>query len=339
MKIAVDCRYYGKSGIGRVCQGLLENLDYFKNEYYLIGNEKLLSKYPAKEIISDYNSPFSFKGILKINPKINKLCDVFLAPNYLIPLNVKIPVYSVMHDLIFLDRKDTCKGTLDRLIKKIMLKRCMKKSVKVACVSGFTLNRCVHYYGKLADKCFVNYNGLSENVINFKEEVKTEKNGKELIFVGNVKPHKGIKTLIAAFKMLPEDYVLKIIGEKDNFNVGLSINDLETDRVIFTGRINDEELLNEISKASFLIQPSEYEGFGLPPLESLYLGTKPIISDIEVFKEIYDGFDVCYFKVGDPESLKNAILSANPKIDTKKEEIIEKYNYKKFADNIVKNIN
>ena len=36
MKIAIDARYIGKSGIGRVIEGILDNLPYEKNEYYLI---------------------------------------------------------------------------------------------------------------------------------------------------------------------------------------------------------------------------------------------------------------------------------------------------------------
>ncbi len=51
MKIAIDCRYLGKSGIGRVCQGILENINYEDNQYYLIGNpDKLIEYKKYKEI-------------------------------------------------------------------------------------------------------------------------------------------------------------------------------------------------------------------------------------------------------------------------------------------------
>ena len=40
MKIAIDCRYLGGSGIGRFLKGILDNLDFNKNDYYLIGKEK-----------------------------------------------------------------------------------------------------------------------------------------------------------------------------------------------------------------------------------------------------------------------------------------------------------
>ena len=51
MKIAIDARY-GLSGIGRFLMGILDNLDYDKNEYYLFGKEEVLKKYTKSKIIN-----------------------------------------------------------------------------------------------------------------------------------------------------------------------------------------------------------------------------------------------------------------------------------------------
>lgn len=335
MKIAIDCRYLGKSGIGRVCNGILDNLDYDKNEYFLIGKPDVLKNYDAT-VIEDLSDPFSSKGLLSFNKEINKKCDVLIVPNFIIPLGVKIPVYSIIHDLIFLDLEKMTKGLVDKFIKKYLLKRCVKKSRKVFCVSEFTKNRCIHYYSKNKDKFIVNYNGLSDSVLAY--DKTPEKRKGDLVFVGNVKPHKGLKTLVEAFNMLPDGYTLKIIGEKDNFITGLDTTGLENDKIVFTGRLSDDKLLDLIASAEFLIQPSEYEGFGIPPLEALYLGTKPIVSDIDVFKEVYQDFPVDFFKCGDALNLKEKILSANSKIEDQKEKIVDKYSYKNTAKTIVENI-
>ena len=61
MKIAIDCRYLGKSGIGRVCQGILDHLDYNEHEYFLIGNEEKLRAYSPAYIIPNDENPFSPK--------------------------------------------------------------------------------------------------------------------------------------------------------------------------------------------------------------------------------------------------------------------------------------
>lgn len=335
MKIAIDCRYLGKSGIGRVCQGILDHLDYNEHEYFLIGNEEKLRAYSPAYIIPNDENPFSPKGLFSFPKMINQFCDCIIIPNFIIPYGIKIPVYSVMHDLIFLDLpKITTKGFLDYRIKKMLLKRCMKKSVRIACVSGFTKSRCEHYFPKYAGKCYVNYIGLSEEVLNFDTSGIEKTNS--IIYVGNVKPHKGLKTLIDAFHMLPKGmYRLKIIGEKEGFLVGMKEEDLQSDDVIFTGRLSDDQLLREIASAKFLVQPSLYEGFGLPPLEALYLGTQPIISDIPVFKEVYGDLPVLFFKTEDAKDLENVLIRAQRVSFTAISEFTQKYHYQNFAKRLI----
>lgn len=336
LKIAIDCRYLGKSGIGAVCTGIIDNLDYQTAEYYLVGNPDKLQKYTQAKIVPDLTEPYSVKGLLKFNKIINKMCDVLLIPNFVIPFGVKIPVFTVMHDLAFLDVPVTTKGWLDRLEKKYLLKRCVRKAVKIACVSNFTKGRCEHYYPRYRDKLFVNYIGVGQAITAFIPQLKNiAQQGNQLVYVGNVKPHKGLATLVAAFKLLPaKQYQLKIIGEKDNFLHGMAIDDLNYPGIEFTGKVSNTELCQTVAGAKFLIQPSIYEGFGLTPLEALCLGTKPIISDIPVFQEVYADFDVTYFKVGDAADLAQKILNASPAVATTPEQIQERYNYARMAQTL-----
>ena len=334
MKIAVDCRYLGKSGIGRVCEGIIDNLNYSEHVFYLIGNKDKLKKYSDAIIIEDNTNPYSKNGLFKFNKRrINKECDCIIIPNFLIPLGIKIPVHSVMHDLIFLDVKEAVNGKIDYFIKKTLLKRCMKKSKTIACVSNFTKSRCKYYFKKYANKCYVNYNGLSKDLIEYKETHGQEKKENTIIFVGNVKRHKGLQVLIDAFNQVDDPTLkLKIIGEREGFITGLDLNEKDYPNVIFTGRLGNEELYSEIQKAKFLVQPSVYEGFGLPPLEALYLGTQPIISNIEVFREIYSDLPVIFFE--DRNDLKKKI-ELDDKVIYCSDNLFAKYNYSDFTSNLL----
>lgn len=336
MKIAVDCRYLGMSGIGRVCRGIIENLDYSINTYYLIGNENELSGYSQAVIIGDDTKPYSKTGLLKFSKKrVNGECDCLVIPNFLIPLGIKVPVHTVMHDLIFLDLKITTRNFADRLIKKYLLKRCIKKSKTVACVSAFTLSRCIHYYGKRADKCYVNYQGLSRSLSAFCAEHRqpAAKRG-QIVYVGNVKPHKGLATLLSAFEKT-QGLTLKIIGERDNFITGLKLDEKAYDKVQFTGKISDEELFEEVRCSKYLVLPSQYEGFGIPPLEALCLGTTPIVSDIEVFREVYAGLPVIFFS--DEADLAAKMQTDCPATDAFAA-VTQRYNYKNFVEGILQRL-
>ena len=256
-------------------------------------------------------------------------------PNFLVPFGIRLPVYAIMHDLAFLDVKETTKGTLDRLIKRTLLKRCMKRAKEISCVSAFTKERCEHYYGKLAKKCFVNYNGLSESVISYARTHAVPEKADEIVYVGNVKPHKGLKTLLAAFSRLEGETKLKIIGEKEHFLTGLDLDESAYRNVEFTGRLTDEELLPAIARAKYLVLPSVYEGFGLPPLEALVLGTQPIVSDIPVFREVYEGLPVVFFQ--GEEGLAKALSCPPEEIDCR-EEVLSRYSYARCAKTILEHI-
>ena len=331
MNIVIDCRYLNMSGIGRYLEGIVTNLP--NNTYYFLGKKEIISRYiNTDKIIPDETSPFSVKGLF-INKKVNKY-DLYFTPNFIIPLNVKIKVYAIIHDVIYLDYKDSTKNYLDYQIKKYLLKRALKKADKIFTVSNFTKSRINYHFPKNKKDIIVTYSGLSNSIINYKNKHhKVVKDNNSLIYVGNIKKHKGLITLLYAMQELP-DYTLKIVGSKEKFRTGNMDFDkfLESPNIKFMGYLEDEAMYSLIENSSFLIQPSLYEGFGLPPLEALYLGTKPIISDISVFKEIYEDFDVTYFKKEDTKDLVEKIKTTSPKVDGVDS---NKYSFSKISKTIL----
>lgn len=333
MKIIIDCRYLGMSGIGRVLEGIIQNLPQ-NNKYYFLGNKINITKYiDSSNIIEDNTNPFSFKGLF-VNRSVNNF-DVFFTPNFIIPFNVKIPTYIIVHDLVFLDHKEICNGFVDYKIKKALISKNVKKADKIFTVSNFTKERILHYYPKLKKEIIVCYNGLSKSIINFKEKQSKVLNKENyIVYVGNIKKHKGLKTLVEAMKTI-NTYKLYIIGNKDGFRTSDDeFNNFlkDNDKIHFTGRLSDDEMYKLVQNASFLIQPSLYEGFGIPPLEALFLGTKPIISDIPVFKEIYKDFDVVFFKVADYVDLAEKIKNSNIYAKDINDNILTKYSYLNMAN-------
>ena len=129
------------------------------------------------------------------------------------------------------------------------------------------------------------------------QNIQIEKEN-SILFVGNIKKHKGLSVLVDAFiaaKKQGFSAQLKIVGNSENFrtadeSIFQKIQTAPENSIVFTGRISDEELKILYRTTKCLIQPSFYEGFGMPPMEAMSLGTNAIISDIPVFKEIYEKF-------------------------------------------------
>ena len=308
MKIAIDCRMLNNSGIGNVLKNILNNLPTI-HEYLLIGNEKDLLIYKSDKImilpcninIFSLNEFFNFPV-----KEINK-CDVFFTPNYNIPGKIQIPKCCFIHDLVYLDMPELT-SKVGFIIRYLYALRSVLISKAVFTVSDFSKNRIIHYFGhkdkikKITVTIPLAFKEYIENPHNLKKK-STEK---YFLFVGNVKKHKGLETLINAFKLLNDVTVkLYIVGKKDSFKTNfISVLEQDNPNIIFTGYLNDNELFEYEKTAMALIQPSFYEGFGSPPLEALYLDTPVILSDITVFKEIYGCFPITFFECGNSDDLE-----------------------------------
>lgn len=333
MKIAIDCRYLGMSGIGRVLEGILDNLDFSSASFTLIGKEEKLKKYRNCKIFIDETSPTSIKGMFPSWKEINQTCDALFIPNFIVPFSCHIKVYTIYHDLIFLDRRKVMtKNLLDFLLKRSLLKRGMKKSQHVFCISRFTLQRCQHYFPKQERKLSLCYDGISKKVIEYSSSMKKREKKNQILFVGNVKPHKGLPLLLSAFQKMDKKTRLLIVGDKDSFLTGLKIEEKE-ENVTFTGKITDEKLFELIAESKYLILPSEYEGFGMPPLEALCLNTQPILSSIPVFKEIYSGLNVKFFT--SEEDLIAKMKEEPDDVSDQRESVLKKYPFDRQAKEIM----
>ena len=82
------------------------------------------------------------------------------------------------------------------------------------------------------------------------------------------------------------------------------------------------------NKAMFLCYPSDYEGFGIPPLEAMSVDTDCIVSDIPVHREVYNGA-VHYINPREPDVDLDRILGE--KLSVSKEEILNKYSWENSA--------
>lgn len=347
LKIAIDCRMIGSGGIGSF---IYEMIPYFleKNECLLIGTHEQCMDFVRMQNVEFCFCdipPFSFKEIsgfpADILQKINSY-QVYFTPYCNIPSGIEIPVFSTIHDVVFLDVKGLT-GFFGRLGRKFFYQRAINFSDEIFTVSEFSKSRIranLHCKKPLT----VVHNGIPKYLEStLEDEIKNPPSKKDqILFVGNIKKHKGLKTLLDAFEMAEKkgfSSKLVIVGNKDNFRTGddetaSRLESFPEEKVEFTGRISNDELKFLYAESKFLVQPSLYEGFGIPPLEALSQGTPAIISDIPVFKEIYSGFPVEFFKAGDAEDLCRKMMNfKQEKVDISS--LKEKYSYKRSAEKIM----
>ncbi len=112
--------------------------------------------------------------------------------------------------------------------------------------------------------------------------------GGYLLAVGNQSPNKNIARLVAAHAACgPDVPPLAVAG---GFTQGVARDALQaTDRVHVLGRVSDGELKALFAGAAGFVWPSLYEGFGIPPLEAMRLGTPVLSSDSSAMPEVLGG--------------------------------------------------
>jgi glycosyltransferase involved in cell wall biosynthesis len=320
MTIAIDCRMINSSGVGVYLRGVLAVMLRSPNDFILLGNSAQLEFYKQNTnvcVIECNVKPFSLRELFffpeKILEKIN-FSTLFYSPYFNIPGGIIIPVYTTIHDIIFPDMPELVSRT-GLAARMWFYRRAYQESLIIFTVSNFSKSRIEHHFGT-KKPVIVTYCAIQPFILSYRDNNRNIQKTETIVYIGNIKKHKGLDCLLEAFLSAKKEglpHRLLIIGTKENFRSsdGLilkKIESIENGDVTFTGFISDEELLKYLSEAALLVQPSLYEGFGFPPLEALVLGTRSLISDIPVFKEIYEGFPVIFFHAGDSADLKNKMM-------------------------------
>ena len=354
MIVTIDCRMLDSSGIGVYLWGCLPYFIQTGREILLLGNLDRLNTFSQNDnvkILACDVKPFSLRELFffpaKTARRINKT-DAFYTPFFNIPCGIKIPVYTTIHDIVFPDMPElTSKAGL--AARMFFFRRALKKSQKVFTVSEFSKSRIQHHLGT-AKPVIVTHSAIQPMFIEYGANNRNVQKKQTIVFIGNIKKHKGLDCLLDAFLSAKNEglpHKLIIIGSEENFRssdnaVLKKIDSAGTDAVSFTGFISDEQLMAHLSEASLLVQPSLYEGFGLPPLEAMVLGTPALISDIPVFREIYGSYPVYFFRAGDTGGLKDKIMkilyNKPPEAVNLPQDMLYKYTFEKTAKVILREL-
>ena len=344
MRIAIDCRLIGSTGIGVFLANVLDNMVRdTRHSYLLIGNSQKLSAYASLShcrILSCDLGTFCPKELLFFPTRDVNACDAFYTPNFNLPLGIKVPVFSTIHDILFFETENFSSG-IHMMALKWYVKRALKVSRTVFTVSEFSKERIRNYFHTSTDIQVVP-NGISSNLREYKTKHRYDGDKKGIVFLGSIKKHKGLHVLLDAYNKLQgeggECPPLTVIGHVDfrtKDNDILEVIKRNKDKVNFLGAVDNKTLYDVLSRSAVLVSPSFYEGFGIPPLEAMYLGTPAIISDIPVYKEVYKDLPVTFFRTGDVEDLFLKLRNFVSKPLDISEKIDKMYNYASTAKNIL----
>lgn len=308
-------------GIGRYSYELAKELYKLdKENIKLVVREEDLKKFSfvkSKDLIVAKNIKNSIDRNIYEQFKLPKIINkkypnaIIHYPDTMAPLLSKNKVIITVHDLAFKSVKDAFTWK-SKLWKTIVTDLSIKKAKNIIAITNFTRDEILFHYPKInRNKISVIYNGFnnfSKEGITFDNISKRIKkiDSEYIMTVSTISPRKNIDGLIKAFNKIKNDISENLIIAGNNGWMYESVYKLVKelnieDRVIFTGKINDDELKYLYKNSNAFVYISLYEGFGLPPLEAMSYGIPCIVSNSSSIPEVVGS---CAIKVN-PKDINN----------------------------------
>lgn len=131
---------------------------------------------------------------------------------------------------------------------------------------------------------------------------------KSLVYMGSFMPYKNVETMIRGMEFLP-GFSLQLLSRiTPERKAELESLVPPGAQVIFHHGVSDEEYDALLIRATALVTLSKAEGYGLPLVESMTLGTPVVVADTEIFREV-GGDAALYAKADDAPGFAQAIKS------------------------------
>lgn len=237
---------------------------------------------------------------------------------------IGLPVVTTIHHPLSVDRRASfardrsfreALGTME-LYPVGMQGFVARRLDRVLTSSAVSAGEIVRDFGVRPERLEMIWNGLDTEL--FRPIAGVARATDELLCIARATdPNKGVSVLLDALALLPAQVRLTLVDEASAENPArrraraLGIED----RVRITGRVETDQLLRLYSRATLVVVPSLYEGFGLPAAEAMACGAPVVAAASGALPEVMRiGGGGVLVAAGDPGALAKGIreLLASP---------------------------
>jgi len=301
-----------KHGMDMVALELIKNLQLIDktNEYIIFvkpdEDRGCIPEAPNFRIVELSGGPYpTWEQIALARAAEQYKCDLLHCTSNTAPIWCKVPLITIIHDIIYLESISILKkgGTLyqkfGNMYRRLVVPIVARKSKIITTVSEFECNRMRNFMG-LGDNLVAVYNGVGEH---FKKitDIKTLEAAKQkyklpdnfMFFLGNTDPKKNTPNVLKAFADFNAKSDLKyklVMLDYDSTALMQVLNDigypeLKQD-IVMTGYVPNAEMPAIINQCKVFLYPSLRESFGIPILEGMACGVPVITSNTSSMPEI-----------------------------------------------------
>lgn len=234
-----------------------------------------------------------------------KSSDVVYSPGFNAGLSRARQVLT-LHDLIHLSDRDEA-SIAKRAYYERLVRPAIRRTGTVLTVSEVSRS-AIREWIRDDDVQVVNVgNGCSEL---FFQPLRVRRDTSQILYVGNLKPHKNPTPVFAALSGLP-GMRLTVVSSEVQEARSLAAAHGVADRVEIVPSCTDRELKALYAASGALVVPSLREGFGLPAVEALAVGT-PVVhwSGCASVAEVVGDHGLAVTSASDPDEWRHSIIAA-----------------------------
>lgn len=233
--------------------------------------------------------------------------DVFFAGAYTAPLALGVPLAVTIHDVSFAARPDWFRPR-EGARRRLLTRQAARAAEVVFTDSEFSRREIQERLSVPAERIRVIAPGVTRRAPGGARREPL------VLFVGSIFNRRRLPVLITAFAAATAsrpDARLVIAGADRSYPPldlpGLAAEAGAGERTEIRSFVDEAELDSLYARASVFVFLSEYEGFGLTPLEALSAGVPIVVLDTPVAREVYGEAAWYVPQDGDVRSATNAI--------------------------------
>ncbi len=231
--------------------------------------------------------------------------DVLFSPAYSAPLRVRLPIVLAMHDVSFAAHPAWF-GLREGVRRRLLARWSANKARAIVTLTRFSAGEIVTRLGVRGGRIHV-----IPLAVDYAHQVlplaahSSAESACGVLFVGSIFARRHLPLLldgVARARRAVPQLTLEVIGENrtrppvDLDAQARALGIAAATR--FRGYVSEDELADAYRRSAIFAFLSEYEGFGLPPLEAMHAGLATVVLDTTVAREVY-GDGVRYVPPGD----------------------------------------
>ncbi|MQA28629.1 MAG: glycosyltransferase [Luteitalea sp.] len=341
MRLAIDCRYVRErpSGIGGYVEALTHRLPALGPDIrFLLWTHRRagrsLSRATNVEEVVVRPEPSSLWTLLwpdRFGPLDG--VDLFHAPHTILPRRLTMPTVVTIHDLLSLEmprlHRSGWEGWAKRWYYPAAVWRALTQATRLVTTTSAMADRVVRLWPAAKSRTVVIPLAAGPAFCTPVDSAEVGRRVQRLLgtadpyflVVGQNSPTKRHADALRAFAAgAPKPWRLVLLQRDAAGNplAPLSRALDVAERVIWLPAVNQPDLVTLLQGAGALVQPSSYEGFGLPVVEAMACGCPAIVSDLPTLREVVAEAAI-RFPPGDVDALARSISSVSSSAGLRRE--------------------